>query len=246
MFQLKNQSNLKGNTLHTPAFTYTRLPPREFSHERIQFLTKINKGFKEHGHYYKYPFVSQFSLDIEEYCGAGCLIILPSVMGKSKGKNNSKKPASNQNGPAESSRNEIAKEDDTLSSELKKTVDLKVEDDKSAGALSSDGLECPICKKTALSRCGGCNRVGYCSREHQRQDWKVHKANCSLWKVAQSPELGRYLIATREIKAGSIILQEKPLLLVPPRITAPVCLGCYNELISPEDVQEGMQLTIFS
>ena len=172
-------------------------------------------------------------------------------MGKSKGKNNSKKLAEAavvNNGAVESSRSEFSREvDGTLASDLKKSVDLKVEDDKSGGPLSSDGgLECPICKKTALSRCGGCNKVAYCSREHQRQDWKGHKANCSLWKVAHSSELGHHLIATRAIKFGSVILQEKPLLLVPPRITAPVCLGCYNELLSPEDVHEGIYNSQFS
>ncbi|CAG7726755.1 unnamed protein product [Allacma fusca] len=105
---------------------------------------------------------------------------------------------------------------------------------------NNPSLLCPVCTALAVSKCGGCNKVGYCSRDHQKQHWKIHKNECTSWKISQSPELGRYLIATRDIKAGSIILQEKPLLLTPPRITAPVCLGCYNEFLPPED-QSGDQ-----
>ena len=86
---------------------------------------------------------------------------------------------------------------------------------------------CPICKSSSVSRCTACNKVAYCSREHQKADWKAHKRDCQAWKVSQSPHLGRYLTAARDIKAGEIILQETPLLLTPPKVTPPVCPGCY-------------------
>eukprot|EP00808_Paulinella_micropora_P004861 g46328.t1 len=37
---------------------------------------------------------------------------------------------------------------------------------------------CTICQKPATSHCGGCKQIWYCSREHQRQDWKEHKPRC--------------------------------------------------------------------
>eukprot|EP01094_Clydonella_sp_ATCC50884_P004983 TRINITY_DN13966_c0_g1_i1.p1 TRINITY_DN13966_c0_g1~~TRINITY_DN13966_c0_g1_i1.p1 ORF type:complete len:266 (+),score=62.95 TRINITY_DN13966_c0_g1_i1:82-879(+) len=33
-------------------------------------------------------------------------------------------------------------------------------------------------RSLALSKCGGCGCVFYCSREHQKQDWKIHKSEC--------------------------------------------------------------------
>ena len=41
--------------------------------------------------------------------------------------------------------------------------------------------ECEVCKKTcALKRCGGCNSVRYCSKEHKTFHWKHgHKAVCA-------------------------------------------------------------------
>ena len=43
---------------------------------------------------------------------------------------------------------------------------------------------CAVCKGThtsagtALKSCGLCRLVHYCSPEHQRQDWALHKQTC--------------------------------------------------------------------
>lgn len=37
----------------------------------------------------------------------------------------------------------------------------------------------PGCKASGVSRCSRCKTALYCSREHQRQHWKVHKKGCS-------------------------------------------------------------------
>lgn len=38
---------------------------------------------------------------------------------------------------------------------------------------------CQICDQTEnLLRCSRCRSVYYCSKEHQRRDWKKHKTNC--------------------------------------------------------------------
>ncbi|KAH7176003.1 hypothetical protein EDB81DRAFT_30866 [Dactylonectria macrodidyma] len=40
-------------------------------------------------------------------------------------------------------------------------------------------LSCKVCRKTAgVKRCGRCKAVGYCGKEHQKADWKVHKKIC--------------------------------------------------------------------
>ncbi|KAH6953734.1 hypothetical protein BKA56DRAFT_604793 [Ilyonectria sp. MPI-CAGE-AT-0026] len=37
-------------------------------------------------------------------------------------------------------------------------------------------LPCKVCGKTEeIKRCGRCKVVGYCGKEQQKADWKVHK-----------------------------------------------------------------------
>jgi hypothetical protein len=36
----------------------------------------------------------------------------------------------------------------------------------------------PSCSEAAKRKCAACKSVGYCSREHQRSDWKAHKKVC--------------------------------------------------------------------
>lgn len=98
--------------------------------------------------------------------------------------------------------------------------------------------DCPV---PAVSRCGGCQKVGYCSKEHQKLHWKDHKGDCCGWKVSENKRLGRFLIAVRDVKPGEIIMQEKPLIITPPKITLPVCLGCYSEFKPDGVVTDGMQ-----
>jgi len=44
---------------------------------------------------------------------------------------------------------------------------------------SVEVLCCRVCGKTEeIMRCGRCRVVGYCGKEHQREDWKGHKRNC--------------------------------------------------------------------
>ena len=37
---------------------------------------------------------------------------------------------------------------------------------------------CKVCKIKCDSKCSKCSKVWYCSREHQKQDWKNHKKDC--------------------------------------------------------------------
>ncbi|KAM3956983.1 SET and MYND domain containing, arthropod-specific, member 1 isoform 1-T2 [Aphomia sociella] len=89
---------------------------------------------------------------------------------------------------------------------------------------------CMVCLAPAETKCSGCQQVHYCTREHQKQHWKEHKRHCVPAKLKEDPKFGRYLEATRDIKAGDIILKEKPLITGPTQITPPVCLGCYTLL----------------
>ena len=51
-------------------------------------------------------------------------------------------------------------------------------------------------------------------------------------QVCSSPELGRYLVATRDLKPGEMIISETPLVMGPQAVTIPVCLACYKPATS--------------
>lgn len=88
--------------------------------------------------------------------------------------------------------------------------------------------KCEVCDKDAKSRCAGCFHIFYCSKEHQRQDWPIHKPNCWPIKMCQNDKVGRFYVATRDIKPGEIILRENPLVVGPSQATPPVCVGCFK------------------
>ena len=54
-------------------------------------------------------------------------------------------------------------------------------------------------------------------------DWYIIFQICS-----DDPALGRYIIATRDLKPGELLLAESPLVVAPMAVTPPVCLVCYK------------------
>ena len=43
-------------------------------------------------------------------------------------------------------------------------------------------MSCKVCAKAeGVRKCGRCRAVAYCGREHQKQDWPIHKAGCIPW-----------------------------------------------------------------
>lgn len=88
------------------------------------------------------------------------------------------------------------------------------------------GGNCFVCSETAKSRCSACLQAFYCCADHQRKDWKNHKAKCSPMRVCHNEKIGRHYVATRNIKPGEIVLRELPLIIGPSQVTQPVCVGC--------------------
>ena len=88
---------------------------------------------------------------------------------------------------------------------------------------------CPVCGLRARLKCSGCLRVAYCGAQHQRIHWKrEHRLGCCPYKIVRGgPDVGRFVVATRDIKAGEVIMEEPPITIGPKQYTAPVCLGCY-------------------
>ncbi|XP_076065381.1 SET domain-containing protein SmydA-8-like [Oratosquilla oratoria] len=93
-----------------------------------------------------------------------------------------------------------------------------------------DAQVCLLCGEPAGQSCGNCGRAYYCSRDHQKTHWKEHKQQCQPFKEVTSQHAGRYLVATRTISAGQLLLQESPLVVGPPATSHLVCLGCHDLL----------------
>ncbi|CAL4065039.1 unnamed protein product, partial [Meganyctiphanes norvegica] len=89
---------------------------------------------------------------------------------------------------------------------------------------------CEVCSNPAKQFCSSCKAVFYCSKECQKQDWKIHKGKCKPFTVQNHALYGRYLVASREIKQGEILMKEPVTLLGPRNRTVPVCLGCHKKI----------------
>ena len=96
--------------------------------------------------------------------------------------------------------------------------------------MSGEVSECPICQKEATRVCSGCHCVFYCSAEHQKEDWKFHKANCRPYIIKRNELYGRYCVAARDLPQGTIIMSEGPLVVGPKRSSLPICLGCHKRV----------------
>ena len=93
---------------------------------------------------------------------------------------------------------------------------------------------CGTCGSPANLICGGCGDVAYCSKDHQKKDWKTgHKVNCKAYKIEVHPQHGRYLVTTRDLKPGSRILNKvKPSVLGPSLLIVDLsCVRCNNKIL---------------
>ena len=88
---------------------------------------------------------------------------------------------------------------------------------------------CAVCGVAANQRCGGCGNVWYCGLKHQKSHWLQHKSSCNPFKIEQSTQLGKYLVAGRNLNPGDLILDEEVSVLGPPgdEDCPDLCLGCY-------------------
>ena len=96
---------------------------------------------------------------------------------------------------------------------------------------------CFLCINPADSTCDTCS-VPICSENHA----KIHRSKeglCRPFRVRYRQGVGKYLVATRNISALEIILEEKPAAFGPDHDTKPVCLECHS-LISPNENAEGL------
>ncbi|RZB39814.1 msta, isoform B-like [Asbolus verrucosus] len=97
---------------------------------------------------------------------------------------------------------------------------------------------CAECQKPAELKCSACKLVSYCNKEHQKKHWKTHKLLCRPYEIISTKEVGRCLVATRDLNPGDLILSELPLVYGPrPHMVeeGPVpCPGCCKLIIGEE------------
>ena len=67
--------------------------------------------------------------------------------------------------------------------------------------------KCFFCENSAQNVCPNCQLVAYCSPEHL----KIHRPEkiCFPFFVQATPNVGRYMIATRDIKASGTICSKQ-------------------------------------
>ncbi|XP_036387245.1 egl nine homolog 1-like [Megalops cyprinoides] len=76
--------------------------------------------------------------------------------------------------------------------------------------LDRDRQYCELCGKMEnLLKCGRCRNSFYCSKEHQKQDWKKHKQICKEADKSQCPPQLDPLPASRDEKSGQQQLSQK-------------------------------------
>ncbi|XP_040574757.1 SET domain-containing protein SmydA-8 [Lepeophtheirus salmonis] len=92
---------------------------------------------------------------------------------------------------------------------------------------------CYICNsKDVASVCKSNPEVKYCSEEHQ----SMHESDDGdpyPFTVKFNEEVGRYMVASRDIQPGEIIFQEEPLAYGPNHSSLPTCLECMRRVDEP-------------
>ena len=66
---------------------------------------------------------------------------------------------------------------------------------------------------------------------------EIERKTTLVKQVERSSRLGRHLVATVDIPAGTMILNELPMVVGPRQLTKPVCLGCHKELTQGKEIK---------
>ncbi len=89
---------------------------------------------------------------------------------------------------------------------------------------------CFYCGEQCSEKCNDCHNVSFCCQEH----FTFHKSRenqaCLPFKVEKNQELGRYMIATRDIKPFETIVYDEALAFGPSEFNPPCCLVCLQAL----------------
>ena len=89
---------------------------------------------------------------------------------------------------------------------------------------------CFLCQKPdqGCNRCPKCSMV-HCGTDHlavHRGSSKKHPEICWPFRIGRRDVVGNVMVASRDIKAGETILEEKPAVWGPNNKSVPLCLDC--------------------
>lgn len=86
-------------------------------------------------------------------------------------------------------------------------------------------MSCNVCFVPAARKCSKCLKISYCSQEHQRKDWSVHKLTCAKESIAMSSEknLNQIEKKIKNLKSTS------------PQQESSTSQGTYLERLDPEE-----------
>ncbi|XP_076048725.1 SET domain-containing protein SmydA-8-like [Oratosquilla oratoria] len=88
--------------------------------------------------------------------------------------------------------------------------------------------ECEVCGEPAELSCTSCNKTYYCNKLHQRQHWFFHQHDCPPFASVVSQDQGTYIVATRRLRAGQLIINDTPLVVGPLSVSTVVCISCHG------------------
>ena len=86
--------------------------------------------------------------------------------------------------------------------------------------------QCFLCGSSSTSKCQDC-KVWFCEDEHRTLHFD-DQGQCYPYKVQNSPKIGRFLVATRDLEPGDLVLVERPLTVGNLHETPPICLVCWQ------------------
>ncbi|XP_059094035.1 uncharacterized protein LOC131889058 isoform X1 [Tigriopus californicus] len=106
-------------------------------------------------------------------------------------------------------------------------------------------IQCFICNQPGLLQCSEFPEVHYCSNEHKglhqrpsdededeaNHDGKVERQSKTFpFVIKYRKDVGRYMVAARDIEAGELIFREDPLAMGPNHHSKPSCLECMRKV----------------
>lgn len=120
---------------------------------------------------------------------------------------------------------------------------VKILDEADETTTPSYGRIEEIVEEEEISTCFICNaapdpdlscdsQVQYCCQDHKELHFPAEQDQPYPFIVKYRPEVGRYMVASRDINPGEVIFAEEFLAVGPNHITLPCCLDCLKE--SPE------------
>jgi SMC interacting uncharacterized protein involved in chromosome segregation len=107
--------------------------------------------------------------------------------------------------------------------------------------MAETSLPCAVCAKEAPMRCGGCKRAFYCCKEHQKQDWKLHKKLCkelAAQAARKEENEAKLQVAMEEIEKVRKELQQANLQAEAARMKAELASQEVNKLFDDKEKAE--------